>query len=126
MSFFNWQDIPQVFLASYQEHGAGIDASEAQENLHIPQGTVELEKALGIGKAFSFISGSEAEGSFNMHRLTQLVMRKWLTVQSTGARWQSLTLGILSKHFPTGRYEHWDSVYSMFTTRVKRLSTCGE
>ena len=107
MSFFNWQDIPQVFLVSYQEHGAGIDASEAQEKLYVPQGAVELEKALGVIKAFSFISESEVEDSFNMHRLTQLVMRKWLIVQSKTGRWQSLALELLSKRFPTGKYEHW-------------------
>src|SRR5207248_2360813 len=56
ISFVNWQDIPQEFLALYQEHIAGIGASEAQEKLYVPQGAVELEKALGIIKAFSFIS----------------------------------------------------------------------
>jgi tetratricopeptide (TPR) repeat protein len=107
ISFFNWQDIPQEFLASYQERGAGIGASEAQETLYIPQGTVELEKALGVIKAFSFISESEVENSFNMHRLTQLVMRKWLIVQPKGGRWQSLALELLLECFPTGQYEHW-------------------
>ena len=107
MSFFNWQDIPQAFLLSYQEQGAGIDASEAREELHVPQGAVELEKALGVIKAFSFISESEMEDSFNMHRLTQLVMHKWLIIQSNGGEWRSLALKILSKLFPTGQYEHW-------------------
>ena len=55
MSFFDWQDIPRLFLASYQENGDGLDANQGQEELCVPKGAVELEKALGVIKAFSFI-----------------------------------------------------------------------
>jgi hypothetical protein len=107
MSFFDWQDIPKLFLASYQEHGADSDANQMQEELRVPKGAVELEKALGVIKAFSFISEGEAEDSFDMHRLTQLVMRKWLIVEAKAGRWHSLALDLLSTIFPYGQYEHW-------------------
>ena len=123
MSFFNWQDIPQVFLASYQEHGAGIDASEAQEKLYVPQGAVELEKALGVIKAFSFISESEVEDSFNMHRLTQLVMRKWLIVQSKEGQVAKPGIRASFKTIPNWVVRALESMYSIFTTRLKRSNT---
>jgi len=99
ISFFNWQNIPHEFLVSYQEHGV---ISGQQEDHHEP---LQLEKALGVIKAFSFIS--ENEDSFNMHRLTQLVMRKWLAVQSKFALWQAVALRLLSRLFPDGTFETW-------------------
>ena len=107
MSFFDWQDIPKLFLTSYQERGAGSSSSQVQsglgqvqDELHVPKGAVELEKALGVIKAFSFISEREAKDSLNMHQLTQLVIRKWLIVEEKAWRWQSVALDLLSTIFP--------------------------
>ncbi|OPB46100.1 kinesin [Trichoderma guizhouense] len=61
MSMLDRQDIPAEFLSHYGEQ-AGV-----------PRGEMELTEALGILKAFSFVTETTDSGSFDMHRLVQLV-----------------------------------------------------
>ncbi|KAH6637140.1 P-loop containing nucleoside triphosphate hydrolase protein [Chaetomium tenue] len=72
MSFFDKQAIPKKFLSDYGER------QKAQEL----RGEMQLVKSLGILKAFSFIT-EDKDHSFNMHRLVQLVTRKWLDKKYT-------------------------------------------
>ena len=106
MSFFDRQRIPRLFVAYNEEQEDGEEGYQ-QEQPGRPRGAIELEKALGVLKAFSFVSESEVEGSLNMHRLTQLVMRKWLITKGKAARWGSIALCKLSALFPHGQYENW-------------------
>ncbi|KAK4068242.1 uncharacterized protein Triagg1_7485 [Trichoderma aggressivum f. europaeum] len=93
MSMLDRQDIPAEFLSHYGEQAKGA----------VPRGEIELTEALGILKAFSFVT--ENSGNFDMHRLVQLVTRKWLTSRGTIHRFGTEALMTVSKMYPFGKYE---------------------
>ncbi|KAF5536997.1 gamma-glutamylputrescine oxidoreductase [Fusarium mexicanum] len=70
MSMFNHQHIPEDFVVTY------LSLFYGQEK------TLERLRAIGLLKAFSFVSSGE-DNSFSMHRLIQLVMREWLIREDT-------------------------------------------
>ncbi|KAL6900028.1 hypothetical protein GGI43DRAFT_406131 [Trichoderma evansii] len=94
MSMLDRQDIPAPFISHYAEQTGNGD----------PQGEIELTEALGILKAFSFVT-EETSGSFDMHRLIQLVTRKWLTSRGTIGRFSTEALMTVSEMYPYGTYE---------------------
>ncbi|KAL2019581.1 hypothetical protein VTK56DRAFT_9478 [Thermocarpiscus australiensis] len=83
MSLFGQQSIPLEFLNRYSEW--------PQDGK--PKGTIEITEALGTLKAFCFVVEDEGH-RFKMHRLVQLVARKWLVENGTLARFvERHTLG---------------------------------
>ncbi|KAL7916973.1 P-loop containing nucleoside triphosphate hydrolase protein [Trichoderma austrokoningii] len=75
MSMLDRQDISAQLISHYSE----------QAQSAVPRGEIELIEALGVLKAFSFVT-EETSGSFDMHRLVQLVTRKWLANEGTISR----------------------------------------
>lgn len=49
----------------------------------------------------------ETSGSFDMHWLVQLVMRKWLISQGMIGRFGMKALMIVLEMYPFGKYETW-------------------
>ncbi|OIW22782.1 hypothetical protein CONLIGDRAFT_664815 [Coniochaeta ligniaria NRRL 30616] len=94
MSLFDRHSIPLRFASLYCEHRQGDAQSELQ-----------LTKALGLLKAFSFIAGGEGRG-FDMHRLVQLVTRKWLGNNGMIPRFAERAMLIVSHAYPFGMYEN--------------------
>ncbi|CAM1505177.1 Fc.00g108140.m01.CDS01 [Cosmosporella sp. VM-42] len=97
ISFFDRQDIPKDFVVAYL-HKTLPQGSEEQ---------AELTKALGTLKAFLFISEG-GDRSVDMHRLVQLVTRKWLLGKGRVAEFSRHALSILSVAYPFGRFENRD------------------
>lgn len=93
MSLLDRQDIPARFISHYAERARN----------GVLRGEIELTEALGILKAFSFIT--ETSGSFDTHRLVQLVTRKWLATQGTISRFGGEALMTVSEMYPYGKYE---------------------
>lgn len=94
--------IPEKLAQAYLEDQAqerGDDDSDVE---------LVVIKALGSLVSFSFISQSHNE-TLNMHRLVQLVTRKWLKHQGTLSRFASHAMFALSACFPQGEYEHWEA-----------------
>ncbi|KAK2035422.1 hypothetical protein LX32DRAFT_606668 [Colletotrichum zoysiae] len=60
-------------------------------------GAAEVTKALGTLKAFSFVTESKVN-SFNMHRLVQLVTRKWLIMRDEYARYSRYCVSTILHH----------------------------
>lgn len=54
---------------------------------YLPRSNMDLTEALGVLKGFSFVP-EENSGSFDMHRLVQLVTRKWLISRGTTSRFR--------------------------------------
>ncbi|KAL8939164.1 MAG: hypothetical protein Q9211_002858 [Gyalolechia sp. 1 TL-2023] len=79
MSYFDWQGIPKAFISEYndQRQHKYVDTKEQRADQRNRE--LRLEEALGVLKAFSFISETPNE-HLHMHRLVQLVMRKWLVM----------------------------------------------
>jgi hypothetical protein len=69
ISMFNHQHILEELLVDYFSHAYGQEKS------------LELVRAIGVLKAFSIVSGAQ-DNSISMHRLIQLVLRRWLIQES--------------------------------------------
>ena len=95
LCLFDRQAIPKVFLSEYYEDTRGkVGASEK----------VTIMKALGMLKAFSFIT--EASGDqLSMHRLVQLVTRKWLIQAQSLTKFASAAVGVLAEFYPNANDE---------------------
>ncbi|KAK2812978.1 hypothetical protein FQN50_000999 [Emmonsiellopsis sp. PD_5] len=99
MCFFDRQTIPEAFLSHRIESVEGYIQS--------PMGQLELEKCLGVLKAFSFISEGN-DRTITMHRLVHLVMRRWLNARGESERWAREALRTVSDLFPSGsEFENW-------------------
>ncbi|MCJ1383288.1 hypothetical protein MMC17_006401 [Xylographa soralifera] len=80
---------------------------------------LDLTKALGILKAFSFVSANEAGDLFDMHRLIHLATRNWLRLTQKIDRWSVSCLVLISQRFPEMELENgyelnrtWDAYLS--------------
>ncbi|KAJ3461974.1 hypothetical protein MRS44_010527 [Fusarium solani] len=93
MSLFDRQSIPMDFLEFYSE-----------EKKKEPNIAIQLVKALGVLKAFSFII-AEKRGDHNMHRLVQLVTRAWLNRNGTKNEFTRWALLAVSDSYPYGHFE---------------------
>ncbi|RYP67309.1 hypothetical protein DL771_007327 [Monosporascus sp. 5C6A] len=110
MSFFDRQAIPSEFLTCYSK----------QQQRQEPRGEVQLTKALGVLKAFSFVVEDKGHGldmhrldmhrldmhRLDMHRLVQLVTRKWLVKKGTIRQFAEQALLTVSQVYPYGKYEN--------------------
>ena len=67
--------------------------------------TVDFVSALGALQAFSLIGVEEGGASFEMHRLVQLAMQRWL--RNSRVKWQNEVIKVLSERFPLGDYSNW-------------------
>ncbi|RJE25535.1 hypothetical protein PHISCL_02147 [Aspergillus sclerotialis] len=67
---------------------------------------LDLTKALGILKAFSLVNTNEERSSFSLHRLVQLVMRKWLIIESKFDIKAIDALNILAELSPDATFEN--------------------
>ncbi|KAK0611699.1 hypothetical protein B0T14DRAFT_414625, partial [Immersiella caudata] len=95
MSLFDRQAIPKKFLSDYGE----------REQAQKPRGEMQLVKALGVLKAFSFITENK-DHSFDMHRLVQLVTRKWLGERDIMHRFAEEAILVVSHNYPYGNHEN--------------------
>jgi tetratricopeptide (TPR) repeat protein len=89
MTFLDRQEIPKRFLQRQDER------------------PLDLSKALGTLKAFSLVVESKVGNAFDVHRLVQLVLSKWLTVQDESQNWAAKALETVSALYPNGNFEHW-------------------
>ena len=95
MSLFDRQAIPSDFLSDYSKQQSGQG----------PRGDLELDKALGVLKAFSFVVEGGNHG-LDMHRLVQLVTQKWLVKKDTMRHFAGQALLAVSHIYPLGNYEN--------------------
>ncbi|KAK0725411.1 hypothetical protein B0H67DRAFT_641836 [Lasiosphaeris hirsuta] len=93
MSLFDRQAIPSKFLYNKLQQGGE------------PTTEIQLTKALGVLKAFSFVT-EDKDHKLDMHRLVQLVTRKWLVNKGTMQRFTGQALLAVSQAYPYGNYEN--------------------
>ncbi|EWZ78435.1 hypothetical protein FOWG_17299 [Fusarium oxysporum f. sp. lycopersici MN25] len=97
ISLFDRQAIPREFITYYwqKERVSEVDKSSQE---------ARVTKALGTLKAFCFVSEAKDE-SLDMHRLVQLVARKWLAIKGKMAEFAQQALKTVSSAFPYGQFE---------------------
>ncbi|KAK4246934.1 hypothetical protein C7999DRAFT_41647 [Corynascus novoguineensis] len=93
MSLFDRHAIPLEFLLRYSQQRGG------EQN-----GEIELTKALGILKAFRFVTEDKGHG-FDMHRLIQLVTQTWLSRKGMKPQFAEQALLLVSEVYPFGNHE---------------------
>ncbi|KAL4899128.1 hypothetical protein BDW74DRAFT_163919 [Aspergillus multicolor] len=68
---------------------------------------LDLTKALGTLKAFSLIVPTDGKGNFSFHRLVQLVLRKWLLIESLYEDKSIQAMELLDEVYPDATFENW-------------------
>ncbi|ORY68938.1 uncharacterized protein BCR38DRAFT_334472, partial [Pseudomassariella vexata] len=96
ISLLDRQAIPEDFVVNYWCRRQPKESGENKE--------AEVVTALGTLKAFSFISEDKHQ-SIDMHRLVQLVTRKWLVEKGRTAEFAQYALETISNIYPYGRFE---------------------
>ncbi|WZH42130.1 uncharacterized protein QYS62_003120 [Fusarium acuminatum] len=97
ISLLDRQAIPREFIANYWQRERVAEANESSQE-------VRVIKAVGTLKAFCFISEAKDQ-SLDMHRLVQLVARKWLVMKGKMAEFAHYALETVSDAYPFGRFE---------------------
>jgi tetratricopeptide (TPR) repeat protein len=97
ISLLDRQAIPREFIANYWQRERVAEANESSQE-------VRITKALGTLKAFCFISEAKDQ-SLDMHRLVQLVARKWLVMKGKMAEFAQHALKTVSDTYPFGEFE---------------------
>ncbi|PCD23157.1 hypothetical protein AU210_014680 [Fusarium oxysporum f. sp. radicis-cucumerinum] len=97
ISLLDRHAIPREFITYYwqKERVSEVDKSSQE---------ARVTKALGTLKAFCFVSEAKDE-SLDMHRLVQLVARKWLAIKGKMAEFAQQALKTVSSAFPYGQFE---------------------
>ncbi|KAB5513496.1 hypothetical protein GE09DRAFT_1179745 [Coniochaeta sp. 2T2.1] len=116
MSLLDRQAIPFAFLSRYSE----------QQQDQEPRGRIQLTKALGVLKAFSFVTEDKERG-FDMHKLVQLVTRKWLANRGTMHLFATQAISTVSHVYPNGSHENRDicGAYLAHVYAVLKLEGTG-
>ncbi|WYZ42126.1 hypothetical protein EsH8_V_001021 [Colletotrichum jinshuiense] len=94
-SLLDRQGIPKEFIVGY----CNQKSTEGQLT-----STSKITKVLGTLKAFSFVSEAK-NNTIDMHRLVQLVTRKWLEIHGRLAGYVEQALSIVSDLYPYGQHE---------------------
>ncbi|KAL4947253.1 hypothetical protein BDW69DRAFT_204566 [Aspergillus filifer] len=87
MSCINPRDIPQSILPLASSAKRGVEA-------------------LGLLKAYSFVSGQVNDRIFSLHRLVHLATRNWLRERKTFKSWIDTATKQLNKVFPDSNHEN--------------------
>ncbi|RYP24486.1 hypothetical protein DL765_000506 [Monosporascus sp. GIB2] len=93
MSLFDRQAIPSKFLYNKQQQGGE------------PTTEIQFTKALGVLKAFSFVT-EDKDHNLDMHRLVQRVTQRWLDNKGTIQRFAGQALLAVSQAYPYGDFEN--------------------
>ncbi|KAI3326741.1 hypothetical protein HD806DRAFT_488058 [Xylariaceae sp. AK1471] len=96
MSLFDRQGIPMEFLSDFNK---SQQSREHQDDIQ----DIQLIKALGVLKAYSLVT-EDARG-LDMHRLVQLVTRKWLTTKGKMPQFVEKAILTVSHCYPHGKFE---------------------
>ncbi|KZL79244.1 kinesin light chain 1 [Colletotrichum incanum] len=111
ISLFDRQAIPEEFVTNYYNMS---QPEKPQTNA-----TAEVLKSLGTLVAFSFITKA-TDGTFDMHRLIQLVMRKWLVTERRLIEFAEQALRVVSIVYPYGEYENRE-ICSMYLPHAQAV-----
>ena len=68
--------------------------------------SLDFEEAIGTLIRFSFVTEEKEQKVFSIHRLVQLATRKWIETYGEIGRVQEEALRLVSKKYPSGRFEN--------------------
>ncbi|RKK27668.1 hypothetical protein BFJ66_g16550 [Fusarium oxysporum f. sp. cepae] len=97
ISLLHRQTIPREFITNHWQRKRVAEANESSQE-------VRVTKALGTLKAFCVVSEAK-DHSLDMHRLVQLVARKWLVMKGKMEEFAQHALKTVSDIYPYGEFE---------------------
>jgi tetratricopeptide (TPR) repeat protein len=105
-----------------------LDRNEVPKSLvhHRIKRPLELTKALGTLKAFSLIVPTNGKGDFSFHRLVQLVLRKWLILESLYEEKSVHAMELLDEVYPDATFENWGTCAAYLPHAQSVLSLVSE
>ncbi|KAJ6018135.1 P-loop containing nucleoside triphosphate hydrolase protein [Penicillium sp. IBT 35674x] len=111
MSFFDRQGIPAALLQRHLAEGSDDNGESGTESSI----NDDFEENIRVLRDYSIISISVDGATFEMHRLVQLAMRKWLEVHGQLKQWKQQFIEILWCEFPDGEFENWAACQPLFS-----------
>ncbi|MCJ1378166.1 hypothetical protein MMC17_001262 [Xylographa soralifera] len=75
---------------------------------HMNEDRLNFDDALAPLNNFALTTVENDKDCFEIHRLVQLAMRKWLQIHNEIIKWEEEAITLLSKSFPGGEYENWE------------------
>ncbi|RAH84268.1 TPR-like protein [Aspergillus japonicus CBS 114.51] len=105
MSFFDRQGIPELLLRSTtQEEDMNGEINKRQKEEQATRRSTDsdfdFEEDIRTLQEFSFIAVRQDPKIFEMHRLVQLAIKRWLEKEGLLSRWQEVSMGNLDRMFP--------------------------
>jgi tetratricopeptide (TPR) repeat protein len=105
MSFFNHQGIPDFVLREYVNNADGYPEEDRE---------LEFEDDLATLRSYSLVVVDIAGHTFEMHRLVQFAMGRWLESYGHLDLWRRKFLKVMSTIFPAGDFENWGVCQRLF------------
>jgi tetratricopeptide (TPR) repeat protein len=126
MSFFDRQGIHECLLQDLsqtessnndqEKHSEAVDNRKMDSANSLGQSDVDdsFEDDISILRNFSFITVNADAVSFQMHRLVQLAMQKWLEAHGQLERWKLSFIRSLAREFPSWDSGNWEKCQMLF------------
>ncbi|KAF2679034.1 TPR-like protein, partial [Lentithecium fluviatile CBS 122367] len=124
MSFFDRQGIPEALLRNQdrtdnRRNGEAViyrgsedsDSNDNESEASLDDG---FEEDIVTLRDYSFIGVTTNSSTFEMHRLVQLAMQKWLKEQGQLEMWKEEHIRNLCAAFPTGEHKNWVQCQALF------------
>ncbi|MCJ1471355.1 hypothetical protein MMC07_010003, partial [Pseudocyphellaria aurata] len=122
MSFFDRQGIPEFILLHYDDREDEIsidldDKTDVDENdvKYEEENGIKFEEDMCTLTAFSLVTVNVNNKQFEVRRLVQLSVRKWLELNGELDKWAMIYIKILFEVFPEGDYENWTICQLLFS-----------
>lgn len=100
MSLFDRQGIPESLLHDQYQREADTEA--------------HFEDDIHTLTSYSLVEMSADGTEFEMHRLVQYSMKKWLELSDELEAWKETYVALMDNSYPVGRHEHWTVCQALF------------
>ena len=100
MSFFDRQGIPESLLRGRYQQDNSVEAN--------------FEDDIHTLTSFSLIEMSADGSEFEMHRLVQFSMKKWMELYDELDSWKETYVTLMDDNYPVGRHENWTACQALF------------
>ncbi|OQE11585.1 hypothetical protein PENVUL_c002G01829 [Penicillium vulpinum] len=92
-----------ALMSMFDRHGIPEDLVRIQDD------TLQFEDDLAPLISFSLIREEKEQRSFDMHRLVQLSVQRWLEIRKQLNEWREKSKGIMAQMFPYEDYKEWST-----------------
>ncbi|KAF2010129.1 HET-domain-containing protein [Aaosphaeria arxii CBS 175.79] len=122
MSLFDRQGIPEWLLLIHYRRTCDIQEDETDEELW----KATFEEDIHILSTFSLVHANAAGSEFEMHRLVQLSMKKWLEINHELEFWYATYIYLMNENYPSSEYENWPTCRALFPHAQVLVNDCPE